>query len=452
MSGRTPPSTGAWIALVLMVSVAWVAGPRTALARGADFDPASDAWNGLGYLLETAREAHVQVEVSDRLDWSAVSSDEVLLVIAPNVGPGRNGSELRRFIQAGGRLIVADDFRAGDRWIRSFGMQLLQRPGPSKRYAAGVRHLPKLAGGTALGEFLGYHVKDVVLNHPASLIATPVRGWQHRALGRFEDGVRAWAMEAWRPGEQGRVLGVSDPSLFINAMVRRFYGNKQASANVLRFFCFEGETCRVRLLSNLQHVDGTFKSKTTSTGMDWGIRRHLRSLMETIATLLTQRSLRPLWWLLVVFAMVAPMVRFARLPGPLLPPAAPDRDNQGRMRHTVRAWLARPGADYRRPARQLAQHLTRTVEHADYEVSGRGRALDASKPSASLQETVDRLVRRGHLAAASGRRILELVTVLEEVAERVAEPVGRERFTQLAAEVDWAEQVLSHTTQGRRVG
>ena len=46
-----------------------------------------------------------------------------------------------------------------------------------------------------------------------------------------------------------------DPSMFINQMLRRFYGNKQFAANVMRLYC-EPEACRVKLARPL----------TTSTG------------------------------------------------------------------------------------------------------------------------------------------------------------------------------------------
>ena len=325
MIGRPRQLSPRLVGLSALIAVGVAMSPAAveAGARGGDFDPASDAWNGLGYLLETAREAQVQLEVSSSLDWSEISADEVLFVVAPHVGPGRHGAELRRFVRAGGRIVIADDFRAGERWLRSFGIQVLQQPGPSARYAAGVRHLPELQGGAELGDFLGYHVAQVVLNHPAALIATAAHGWQHRALGRFGDGVRSWAMEAWRPGEQGRVLGVSDPSLLINAMVRRFYGNKQVGANLLRYFCFEGEPCRVRLLANLHQVHGSFQPRAPQHGLDLDVRRRLQRVMASVDTFLARRELRPLWWLLVVFAFVTPILRSARLPTPRLPPPAP---------------------------------------------------------------------------------------------------------------------------------
>jgi len=193
-------------------------------------------------------------------------------------------------------------------------------------------------------------------------------------------------------------------------------------------------------------VQGTFASRAGARGFDLALRRRVRNAIDGLAALLGRRDLRPLWWLLVVLASVAPMVRAARLPGPRLPPPTPGRGQVGRLRQTVRAWHSRPDADYRRPARQLAQHLTRTVELADHQVQRRRRALDAPRPATTLHEALGRLVADGHLAAAAGQRIKDLVGVLEEVAERGALPVGRERFTELAAEVDWAEQVLSHTT------
>ena len=119
MIGRPRQLSPRLVGLSALIAVGVAMSPAAveAGARGGDFDPASDAWNGLGYLLETAREAQVQLEVSSSLDWSEISADEVLFVVAPHVGPGRHGAELRRFVRAGGRIVIADDFRAGERWL-----------------------------------------------------------------------------------------------------------------------------------------------------------------------------------------------------------------------------------------------------------------------------------------------------------------------------------------------
>ncbi len=425
-------------------------GARTADARpqrGADFAPSSDEWNGLGYLVETAREAQVDLRVARTLDWSTVSEDEVLFVVAPHAAPeGPQIQALLAFVRAGGRVIVADDFRAGARWVRPFGMELVGQAGEASSYAGGARHLPQLQGGTAVGAFLGFHVEQVVLNHPAAVLADGGGGgWRHTPLGRYVDGVRAWIMEAQQPGKQGRVLALADPSALINAMVRRFYGNKQLSANLLRYYCFEGEPCRVRLLANLQHITGTFTAKHPGDGVP-DVRERLQASVAAAAKLLQRRELRLLWWLAVVAALLAPVLLAARMPGPRLPPTPGSSAGDGRLRGTVRAWLARPDADYRRPSLQLARHLTRLVEQAER----RGRRREVQAPVDgfdTLPAAVTRLVRTGRLSSRAGQRIQGLVGELRHVAGEQAEPVDRVRFTQLSAEVEWAEQVLSHTVR-----
>ncbi len=424
-----------------------------------DFGPEADAWNGLSYLKATAAEANVVLDIRDHLDWSAVDERQVLLVIAPKVGLKPDArAQLERYLAAGGRLILADDFRAGDAWVRPFGIHFADRPGPVGSHDADRRYLPVLDAveepeladrPPPMNRFLGFDVPHVVLNHPAALIGntTAPADWTLQVRGPYLDGVRSWMLEA--RGAAGRVLAIADSSLFINAMLTRYRGNKQFAANVMRYYCYEGRPCRVVLLANLERVEGVFRAKDAGGPKGTPRTDDLRGLLERglarVASAARSPLLLPLWWFAVLIGLGLPILMAARAPRPLLPPQSDGAGVTSVLFETVRAWLSRPGADYRRPARQLAGQLARLVALAGRPALPSSAQLAETPTLIELPAAIESLVERGLLSAHAGKRLNDVVLVLRQVAGGELAEVDRTRFTQLAAEVEWAEHVLSHT-------
>ena len=99
--------------------------------------------------------------------------------------------------------------------------------------------------------FLFYNVQNLTANHPMAL-----RGEADAVLD-FEDG-SSLIMEGRRG--TGRVLFLADPSMLLNDMLRRVYGNKQFAANILRVYCDE-EPCVVTLLAPDAAHAGTYRSR-----------------------------------------------------------------------------------------------------------------------------------------------------------------------------------------------
>jgi hypothetical protein len=300
-----------------------------------------------------------------------------------------------------------------------------------------------------MNRFLGFEVSHVVLNHPAALIrnSTPATGWTLQIRGPYLDGVRAWMLEA--RSAAGRVLAIADSSLFINAMLTRYRGNKQFAANVMRYYCYEGRPCRVILLANLERVEGTFQASGGDRPGGSPKAADLRGLLgrglARIAAAARSPLMMPLWWIAVLVGLALPILLAARLPRPLLPPRADDAGVNSVLFETVRAWLARPEADYRRPARQLAAQLARLVALAGRPAGSTKERGGAAPNLLELPESIESLVNQGLLSAQAGKRLNHVVLVLRQVAGGELAEVDRIRFTQLAAEVEWAEHVLSHT-------
>ena len=434
-------------------------GASALAAGGDDFAPTSDAWNGLGYLRSTATEANVRLDIRSSLDWGAVDERQILLVIAPKVplDPAAQ-AQLAAYLGAGGRLILADDFRAGDTWVRPFGLRFSDQPGPAPKHDADRRYLPmlgavdepELAGRRPpMNRFLGFEVSQVVLNHPAALIhgLDPLPGWRRVNRGPYLDGVRSWLVEIIGPG--GRVLAVADSSLFINSMLTRYRSNKQFAANVMRYYCVEGRPCQVVLLANLDEVTGIFRPRHGSDAGGSAAREDVRAAigdaLSRLASALRTPLLRPLGWFAVLLLLAIPIVLAARLPTPLLPPRATSDGTTSVLFETVRAWLARPGADYRRPARQLALHLARMVALSTRR-RDQGSTAQLHIPAlAELPNAIEALVEGGQLGRQAGERLNDVVLALRQATIGDLIEVDRQRFTQLAAEVEWAEHVLSHT-------
>ena len=425
-------------------------GSQQHVAEGAptggadDFGPANQGWNGLTYLLETASEADVDVQIAATLDFSRLDASEVLIVVAPqrDLSPIHQDN-LLRFVAAGGRVVVADDFAAGASWVQPFAIRRLAVAGAAPAVVDGRPSLP-IFRGDALGAFLGFQVDAVVLNHPASFVVEPlapkarsteeIAPMQRQALGRYADGVRAWLVEI-RSG-QGRALALADPSILINGMLRGYHGDKQLAANLMRWGCYAGEPCKVTLLPNIERVQGSFRAPPPPLDR---ARSDLFTLVETglerLAALLRRSEFIPVGWLLVVLALVVPPLLGGRMPVAKLPlTAAPQREHS-RLHDTVAAWLGQPNADFRRPARQLATHLSRLVM---------GQEGREGVGTMELRGAIAVHIADGRLSARAGQRLEEVVATLGEVASGANE-VDRARFTLIAAEVEWAEHVLSHT-------
>ena len=94
------------------------------------------------------------------------------------------------------------------------------------------------------------------------------------------------------------------------------------------------------------------------------------------------------------------------------------------MTETVRAWLDNGGADYRKPARHLAAHLAHRL--AAWEEAPLAAEV---KPQSLL-------------------RIRDVLATVTANADESAPPLGRTRFGQLAADVEWADSLLKHTDGG----
>lgn len=462
--------------LALLLLIAGV--PARALAQ--DFDPKSTDWTGLSVLVETAAMVNLQLEVREALDWGMLDEHDVLFVVAPRVAPqGEALANLQRFVDSGGRLIVADDFAQGAAWLHPFGLELEPIPGASIRAFEDVPTLPQVevdpdetarnaarrwmapAAHISPAAFLSHNLHaPIVLNHPGSLRIATHAGvvWGHfrDAASSSGPGGLAWLAEADHGA--GRVLALADPSALINGMLTRLHDNKQFAANVMRYYCVLDRPCRVTLLANVTDVRGVFRAKEDTAGRQATLRSGLEQIEKFLRWL--DEALRgpltgPALLLLVLALLGIPVVRLARAPVPLLPPEPQDPRTDSILAETVGAWLSHEQADYRRPARLLASHLARVVDRIDRQEqplrTGTSRSGEMRATGFGLQlrpQAIDSLVRAGQCSEQAGQRLRDVFRTLQKVAQEDGEPISRARFGQLAADVEWAESLIRHTGAG----
>src|SRR5689334_15100484 len=217
---------GGWqLAFLLLVLVLFV----PASASAAPFDLAGGDWEGGTELVRLARAelGAARVVATTQLDFTELTPEDGLLLLYPE--RSLDVDELSKFMRAGGRVIMLDDFGRGESLLQNFGMKRVPSP---RQPAESLRHNPQLP----LAEPASAHpvvadVNRVVLNHPTGLVhpdLSPVL--RIRAAGGEPEVVVAVAGAVG----QGRLLAVGDPSIVMNSMLR-YAGNKSFARGLIRY-------------------------------------------------------------------------------------------------------------------------------------------------------------------------------------------------------------------------
>lgn len=213
-----------------------LAGPARAEDGGDDYDPYSSQWNGMSSFVGLAEGMGFEVGVVSALEWGDLSANDILVLVYPlqRVDPARLGA----FVQAGGNVVIADDFGEGKDAMQALGFLRAELTSVrATKYQNGQLWAPI---ATARGDHpLATDVGEIVTNHPAAL--TQVQG--ATVVAGFDDGALVVAGERGN----GRFVAISDPSVLINRMLQ-FGGNVQLATNTLRWLERGGRARRVVLL------------------------------------------------------------------------------------------------------------------------------------------------------------------------------------------------------------
>jgi len=271
------------VAAAAALAVMWLRPARAQLDDpvASDYDPASRDWNGLHTFTRVAAGLGFEVFPVSALEWGDLDDKDILVLIYPlqRVDPSR----LAAFVQAGGHVVVADDFgEAGDALSR-MGLLRADVGTPEARSYYRSRLFAPVAVPLAAGHPLAAGVSEVVTNHPAILTevsgAVPVIGFgdDHGAV-----------VVAGEHGT-GRFVVVSDPSIFINRMLQ-FPGNLTLAVNMLRWLDRNGRARRVVLLHGDVPMYGEPRAFIDDAGLDsfgrsvLGLNRWLQARNDWLLT------------------------------------------------------------------------------------------------------------------------------------------------------------------------
>jgi len=192
-------------------------------AFSAEYDPYSQAWNGMASFVGLAEGMGFSVDVRESLEWDTLESKDILFLVFPlqRVDPAK----LAAYVQAGGNVVIADDFGDGKEAMQAMGLLRIEvDQARSSRFYEGRMYAPI---ANARGDHpLAREVGDVVTNHPA--VMTRIEG--ATTIVGLDDGAVVVA------GERGfgKYVAVSDPSIFINRMLQ-FPGNVQLTSNIFNW-------------------------------------------------------------------------------------------------------------------------------------------------------------------------------------------------------------------------
>lgn len=192
-------------AAAVAVAVALVGAAATARAA-ADYAADSREWNGLARLGDEAAAAGCTLAPTPVLDWSALEARDALWIVYPRTLV--DGGKLRRFLEAGGRAVVADDFGASDAALAALDIRRLRGELDDAAHYQDNPGLP--VARQALQTELSVGVPDLVANHPA-FFSSP-----NPPTYAFVPGA-ALVVEG-RLGK-GYFVALADPSVLINNML-----------------------------------------------------------------------------------------------------------------------------------------------------------------------------------------------------------------------------------------
>ncbi|MGE0402838.1 MAG: DUF4350 domain-containing protein [Kofleriaceae bacterium] len=211
------------LALVASVGLCSTALADDSSNLALEYDPYSQAWNGMASFVGLAEGMGFSVSPKVSLEWGEIDSSDILFLVFPlqRVDPAKLGA----FVNAGGNVVIADDFGDSREAMQALGlMRASVEQVRATRFYEGLTFAP-IANGRG-GHELAQDVGDVITNHPAVL--TSVEGAD--TVVALEQGAIVAAGERG----SGRFVAVSDPSIFINRMLQ-FPGNLQLTVNILNW-------------------------------------------------------------------------------------------------------------------------------------------------------------------------------------------------------------------------
>jgi hypothetical protein len=278
-------------ALLLILAIA---GP----AYAGPFDLTGSDWEGCSELVRLARTELGQNRViaTTTIDFSLLKPEDGVLLLYPE--KSLDVDELSKFMRAGGRVVLLDDFGRGESLLRHFGMERVPVP---RNPAEMLRHNPQLA----LAEPASAHpvvndVNRVVTNHATGLSHPDLSPVLKIRAANGEGDVFvavAGAVGDKAPSPQGRFLVVGDPSIVMNSMLR--YAGNKAFARGLVKYAVENDAWGTRG-GRLFIASGAFEQKGSYGGEENTLAEWLRTLKDAFDIIRKEGLPDPLAWAVAI--------------------------------------------------------------------------------------------------------------------------------------------------------
>jgi hypothetical protein len=201
--------------LVLAFALVALLPSAAAFAAARDYDPDNAEWNGVSELATLAKNAGLTVEATDHVDWAELDPGrDVLFIFYPTMTLEAN--QVSTWIQAGGRVLLADDFGKCDEAFAELGLE--RDPARGVHAARWYQDNPQLpvASASAADHPLARDLDELYTNHPAIFRVT--RGTPDVIFAFGKQGKEEAVVIAGKLGD-GRFVALSDPSVLINGMM-----------------------------------------------------------------------------------------------------------------------------------------------------------------------------------------------------------------------------------------
>jgi hypothetical protein len=302
----------------LVLAVLFVAG----LAVATPFDLAGHDWEGCADFVELARReiGAGRVVATTRLDMHELKREDGVILLHPERSLDVDG--FSRFMRAGGRVVLLDDFGMGDALLEHFAMERIAAP---RRPAEALRGNPQLAiAEPASAHPVALDITRLVTNHPTGIKASDLSPvLKIRAIDAPEV-LLAVAGLVGQPGPTpGRLLAVGDPSLVMNSMLR-YPGNRTFARNIVRYVSEDDtwgkRTGRVFILAGPFDERGAFGEESV-LGDEWGSR--FRAIRDFFADLRHDGMGSTAAYILAVFLGLGTILWIGQRAGRLHKPVAP---------------------------------------------------------------------------------------------------------------------------------
>jgi hypothetical protein len=269
------------VLLRAIAAIAVVIGAAAPSAWGAPFDFDGRDWEGTGELADLAKQelGAGRVVVTSRLDLHSLQPEDGVVVVHPTVSLDVDG--LARFMKAGGRVVLFDDFGTGASLLEHFGMERVPLP---EHPSAELRGNPSLAiAEPASAHPVTADVQHVVLNHATGIQAPELSPLLEV---RGQSGERVLVAVAGMV-DKGRLVAVGDSSIAINAMMR-YGGDRAFVRNVLRYAGDDDQRANGSGHGRVFLVSGAFEQTSTfgeEPSLRTAIAARVRALEDALATI-----------------------------------------------------------------------------------------------------------------------------------------------------------------------